>query len=449
MGATGGLWMDIAVSGDWIINRRISTCQDAGFRELIHRFRNADVAVAHFESLLTEYDKPGVYPAAEAGGTWMRSPRYVAAELDWAGLDMVSHASNHALDYSYGGLRETWAALDDAGIPYAGTGRNLAGARGPTYLETPHARVALVSATTSFPPWTRAGAARKDMPGRPGVNPLRYHHALDTDTLGTIRDLAAQFNRWVLAEGEEWVFHPPGCHNTVERVLVDNDQSGVRAIVDDRDNEGNLRAVSDAARQADFVIVHLHTHEWDPDGDLSDPAPFVERFARDCIDAGADLFLGQGSHSPLRGIEIYEDRPIFYDPGDFFLMSDTVERLPADYYESYESDLAVHPADATPADGFAARPELYTDAENPPGGYHTGSVSATTVPVCSFDGDRLSRIELHPGIWPDDPPVRSLGIPTRATGDDAAEILEAMANLSRPYGTTVEQINDTGVIDVK
>jgi len=441
--------MDVTVSGDWIINRRVSVHKDTGFRELIDRFRDADVAVAHFESLITDYDGDEVYPAAEAGGTWMRSPRYVADELGWAGLEMVSHASNHALDYAYGGLETTWEALDSAEIPYAGTGATLGDARAPTYLETPHGRVALVSATTSFPRWTRAGDARYDMPGRPGVNPLRYHHTVDEETLDTLRELAHRFNRWIVQEGDEWVFHPPGVHNSPERVVKEDGAEGVQAVVNKRDREGNLQAVQDASHQADFVIVHLHTHEWDPEGDLSDPAPFVERFAYDCVDAGADIFLGQGSHSPLRGVEIYEGRPIFYDPGDFFLMSDTVERLPAEFYYNFEDDLDGSPMEATPANGFDARAELYSDAENPPGGYHTGSINATTVPVCSFDGDRLERIEFHPGGWPDDPPTGELGIPTRATGDEAETIIAEMAGLSERYGTDIAFEDGKGVIDLK
>lgn len=440
--------MDVAVSGDWILNRRISTVDDAGFRSLINRFRDAAVAVAHFESLLTDYDAPGVYPAAEAGGTWMRSPRHVAEELGWAGLDMVSHASNHSLDYGYGGLRETLRALDNAGIQHAGTGQTLGDARAPTYLETPHGRVALLSATTSFPPWTRAGEARRDMPGRPGLNPLRYHHVVDPATLETLRDLAVRFNHWVVQNETEWVFHAPGVHNSVTKVIEGEPDDGVRAVVDERDRTGNLNAIRDAAHQADFVIFHLHTHEWDPDGDLSTPPEFVEQFARDCIDAGADVFLGQGSHSPLRGIEIYEGRPIFYDPGDFFLMSETVERLPAEYYYNFEPDLDVHPLEATPADGFTARAELFTDAENPPGGYHTGSMSATTVPVCSFDGNQLRRIDLYPGVWPDDPSMGEFGVPTRAEGSAARDVIETVADLSASYGTSVEYTDGTGVIEL-
>ncbi len=121
----------IAITGDAIINRRISVYSEERFLSLIKILRDADVAYTHLETLIHDYEGPEIYPAVEAGSTWMRSPRFVADELKWAGFDIVSHASNHALDYSYGGLFATWKALDEAGLAHAGTGMNLGEAREP------------------------------------------------------------------------------------------------------------------------------------------------------------------------------------------------------------------------------------------------------------------------------------------------------------------------------
>ena len=46
-------------------------------------------------------------------------------------------------------------------MPFAGTGHNLAEARGPVYVETPKGRVALLSATTSGPPPGRGARGRR------------------------------------------------------------------------------------------------------------------------------------------------------------------------------------------------------------------------------------------------------------------------------------------------
>src|SRR4030042_4721650 len=137
---TVGDGFTIAVTGDSIINRRVSVYSEERFLSLVKIIRDADVAYTHLEMLIHDYEGPELYPAAEAGWTWMRSPLFVADELKWAGFDIVSHASNHCLDYSYGGLYSTWKALDEAGIPHAGTGRDLGEAREPAYLETSQGR---------------------------------------------------------------------------------------------------------------------------------------------------------------------------------------------------------------------------------------------------------------------------------------------------------------------
>ena len=166
----------LAITGDSIINRRISVYTEERLLSLVKVIRDADVAYTHFETLVHDYEGSEVYPAAEAGGTWMRSPRWVVDELKWAGFDIVSLACNHVMDYSYGGLYSTWKALDEAGLPHAGTGRNLGEAREPVYLDTGKGRVALISMCSTFVGWARAGEARRDVKGRPGLNPLRFYY---------------------------------------------------------------------------------------------------------------------------------------------------------------------------------------------------------------------------------------------------------------------------------
>src|SRR5258708_3859289 len=135
----------IAVAGDAIIKARLSLCQDERFLTLVQAIRDADAAYTHLEVAIHDFEGPEVYPAAEGGHNWSQAPNYVVEELKWAGFDIVSTASNHSLDYSYGGLYSTWKALNEAGMPYAGTGMNLAAAREPAYLDTSNGRVGLVS----------------------------------------------------------------------------------------------------------------------------------------------------------------------------------------------------------------------------------------------------------------------------------------------------------------
>lgn len=414
---------------------------------MVKILRDADVAFTHLETLIHDYDGDEVYPAAEAGWTWMRSPRFVADELKWAGFDMVSHASNHALDYSYGGLYSTWKALDEAGLPYAGTGRTLGDARDAAYLETGKGRAALISMTSSFTGWARAGETRRDVKGRPGINPLRFYYTADADTIETITQLALKLGWWITRTDRTWLLNPAGIHNTIYK-FVEGDEPGIVAVAHEDDVEGNLRSIKNARRQADYVLVHLHSHEWDPDKGLHAPPKFVPPFAKLCIDSGADVFIAEGSHAPLRGVEVYRNKPIFYDPGDFIIMSNTVTRQPADFYwrEGYGPE--ARRWEATPADGFDARsPLLHGESQmNPPGGYFSEPVFGAVIGLCSFNIQReLVEFKLYPvDVSMAREPRAQSGLPMLAEVDAGKTLIEYMGELSAPFGTIIEYKDGVG-----
>lgn len=435
----------VAVTGDAIVNRRLSVHSEQKFLSLIEVLKGVDVPFTHLETVIHDYEGPEIYPAAEAGGTWMRSPGFVAEELKWAGFSMVSHASNHCMDYSYGGLSSTWRALDEAGIVHAGTGRNLGEAREAAYLDTPKGRVALVSMCSSFLGWARSGEATQELKGRPGLNPLRYHYVADAGTIEMLVKLATALGGWVLREGEEWLFNPPGLHNTIYR-FEEGEGPGVTTMVDEEDAQGNLKSIENARRQADYVLVHLHNHEWDPEIGLSAPPKFVPPFARSCIDAGGDVFIAEGSHAPLRGIEIYKNKPIFYDPGDFFGMSNTVTRIPSEFYRRVRHFIQIPKWEARTADLFNARAAL-PPALYPPGGYYAGPVAGSVLAVCLFEQERkLTQLKLYPVTMTRGRPWSQSGLPLLAEGELAEKIIRHLAQLSIPFGTRIEFQDGLGLV---
>ena len=437
--------ISIAVTGDAIIHGRISVYKYEKFLSLIEVIREADVAYTHLEALLHDYDGPELYPAAEAGFVGLASPRFVAEEIKWAGFDIVSHATNHSLDYSYGGLMSTWKALDDVGLPYAGTGMNLAEARAPAYVDTGKGKVALISMCSSFTNWARAGEQRRDIKGRPGLNPLGFHYSVDADTLELIKKLAVKFGWWVTQVGDEWLFNPAGMHMALSRFVV-QDEPGVTPIVNENDAADNIRSIKEARRQADWVIVHLHNHEWDPDKGLDFPPKFVPPFARACIDAGADVFVAEGSHSLLRGIEIYKNKPIFYDPGDFFKGIGRTTRLHSDFYSMPGMGEAAQSWQATPMDGIEAASKILGQPMNPPGGYYSGRVQGSVLPVCVFGDDRsLIEIKLYPVTHLPGPSSRR-GLPLLAEAEEAKELIEYLSELSAAFGTEVEFKDGIGLV---
>ncbi|MBI2858218.1 MAG: CapA family protein [Chloroflexi bacterium] len=437
----------LAMTGECIINRRIYVDTDERFLALIKVVRDADIGFTHLESVIHDYEGPEIYPCAEPGWTWMRSPRFVPDELKWAGFDIVSHAGNHALDYSYGGLYSTWKALDEAGLPHAGTGRNLGDARAPAYLETPKGRVALISMTTSFSGWARAGDTRSNANGRPGVNPLRFYYVCDAKTMELIKQLFTQLSLLLRQQGNLVTSSPPGNNLAITR-FVEGDQPGVTTVADEDDAEGNLRAIKDARRQADWVIAHLHNHwlSYDPVKGHSSAIQFVQSFGRSCIDAGADVFIEEGAGNLLRGVEVYRSKPIFYNPGRFLGMGHTVTRLPADFYQWPSFPPEVKGPKATPADGYDARLKLWETSK--PVGLEHAPVSDSIIGICSYAEDRrLTGIKIYPimHIW--EPRSRS-GMPRLVDADRAKKMVEYLNKVSAPYGTRIEFKDGIGVISL-
>lgn len=437
----------LVVTGDTILNGRVSDVGDARFGAVAAALQNADVTITHFESLIHDYAGPEVYPSAEAGWTWMRSPRSTVDELRWLGVDAVSLASNHSLDYGVGGLRSTWEALDSAGIAHAGTGLDLGTAREPVYVFRGGRKVALLSMTTSAPPSARAGHARPDLRGRPGVNPLGFQYHVDSATLQTIRSVSTALGFWVeQTRATQWLVHPPGLHNSGTTFHLDETLSEPRLRVDPDDARGNLAALADAVARSDIAIVHIHNHEWDPATGLSVPPRFVTEFARRCVDTGAAVVVVEGSHAPLRGTELYGDGVIVYDPGELFMMSGHVTKLPYDFYRRYAPDLPTPPYEASMGDVLRARKVRGPAVESPPGGYRTGDVDAGVVVETRFDDDcRLREVRLHPF----DRSRRSGehgGLPRAVDGDQAERVIRQLDDLSRPFQTRVRMDAGIGVL---
>jgi poly-gamma-glutamate capsule biosynthesis protein CapA/YwtB (metallophosphatase superfamily) len=73
------------------------------------------------------------------------------------------------------------------------------------------------------------------------------------------------------------------------------------------------RAVAAArAAAADLVVLSLH---WGPNM-VTSPPPRHRDFARTAVECGVDLVYGHSAHV-FQGVEVYRERPILYDTGDF------------------------------------------------------------------------------------------------------------------------------------
>jgi poly-gamma-glutamate capsule biosynthesis protein CapA/YwtB (metallophosphatase superfamily) len=98
----------IFLAGDAIITAPWSHITDPDFEGLIDQMRQSDATILNLETVIHTFKG---YAQADSGGTWLTSPPKIAQELAWAGVDMVSHANNHAFDYGSEGILLNWPAI--------------------------------------------------------------------------------------------------------------------------------------------------------------------------------------------------------------------------------------------------------------------------------------------------------------------------------------------------
>jgi poly-gamma-glutamate synthesis protein (capsule biosynthesis protein) len=186
---------------------------------------------------------------------------------------------------------------------------------------------------------------------------------------------------------------------------------------------------------------------------LCTTAAFAETYARAAIDAGAQVAILQGSHAPMRGIEIYRGRPIFYDPGDLCRIGPNVEKQPADAYTRWGYGPQARKPDAGPPDVYAARDRVFGWGDmgdkkilSPKALY--SHEPGFFVPVCHVGADyEIKAIDLHPATWLEGSKSHR-GLPALARGAKAAEIIDHLAELSSKYGTTFAVDGETAHIDL-
>lgn len=89
---------------------------------------------------------------------------------------------------------------------------------------------------------------------------------------------------------------------------------GVNYIeIGNADDLAKVKQQIDALRNTvDIIIMTIH---WGPNMQQRPSQQFIE-FAHDAINAGVDIFHGHSSHV-FQGIEIYKNKVIMYDTGDF------------------------------------------------------------------------------------------------------------------------------------
>ena len=361
-------------------------------------------------------------------------------DLNRFGFNVYNTANNHSCDYSFGGLLATIANLRKCGIAFCGTGENLFEASSPCYVDTKGGRVAVLGACSSFHDSDAAGNQSVSLPGRPGLNPLRYRKIITVNKsdFNRLKDISEKY--YVNADKLDSIrlgYSKPLPEDSMTFGGLNfrcSDEDGVESFPLEKDMQRMEKRIKDAKLQADLAVVSIHAHEF-AQNDTSLPAQFIEIFARKCIDAGADAVIGHGPHE-LRGIEIYKGKPIFYSLGNFVFETETVAVQPAD---AYENKSMAH--DTLVGEYMNERSAGGTR------GYGTiDKIWFSVVAGFTAEDGRITEITLDPISLGKGEGVSKMGVPYLSKDE---KVLEYLAELSAPYGTKIDIKDGRGRIVIE
>jgi poly-gamma-glutamate capsule biosynthesis protein CapA/YwtB (metallophosphatase superfamily) len=407
------------------VTRHVNVYAEPAWLQLLGLLRDADVAFTNLEMLFHDFEP---YPMPQSvAGTYVRAEPAIAKELAWMGFDLVGRANNHTGDYGVLGMQLTTKYVAAAGLVQAGVGDSLAEAREARFLDTPKARVALISACSTFDDYMRAGDTRGDIPPRPGLNPLRFTttYTVTRERLEGLRATLSELGLNVPAQGEQLrVFGQRFILGSAPQTTTEPLKEDLEAIA---------AVVRSASRLADYTIVTIHGHE--QGRTRFDPARFQLTFAHAMIDAGADVVLGHGPHV-LRGIEIYKGKPVFYSVGNLFFQNETEQRLPSDGYEAFKLGPTAHVADFNDQRYDFDRRGFPTQRE----------IWESVVAVPRFQGRQLAELTLYPIVLGFGRPRTERGRPMMATPEQGRKIIDDLVRLSAPFHTDIAWDGSVGRI---
>jgi poly-gamma-glutamate capsule biosynthesis protein CapA/YwtB (metallophosphatase superfamily) len=271
----------LCLTGDILPTRRLldPPSSASAVYDLLHA---ADFAVGNFEMPLTRAGAP-LHKLLN-----IRAAPEIAADVPLLGVDAVTVANNHVVDYGWAGLHDTHSALSQAGIAVIGVGENSAAAMQPAMREVAGVRIGVVAFSCLTP--TGMGASKD----RPGISAIHVHTGYEIDP-------------WYQME-------EPGDPSVVRirtTVRIDDLAVAVAAVV-------ALRA------RCDILVVTIH---WGF-GSGEDLAEYQLPLGQALIEAGADVVHGHHPHA-IHAIGFHRGKPILFSAGTFIGQQVFLDASPA------------------------------------------------------------------------------------------------------------------------
>jgi len=155
----------LALAGDTMLGRGVAealaSCGSVDSLvapEVVAIAAEADLFLLNLECCISGRGEPWPEPGKPF---FFRAPPRATELLAHLGVDCVTLANNHALDYGEVALLDTLAHLEEAGIRWVGAGATVEEARAPVILEGRGGALTVVAATDHPPVY----AAEPDLPG--------------------------------------------------------------------------------------------------------------------------------------------------------------------------------------------------------------------------------------------------------------------------------------------
>ena len=146
--------ISLAVVGDVDMSDRIDTAyKESGLQgvlsdNIINVFQNSDITAINHEYVASDHDDSH---KVDYELWYYKHPTYREQYLKEMGVDVVTLANNHTMDYGEEGLIDTMEALRNVGISYVGVGKDLNEAKAAYIREINGKKIAIVAANRVVP----------------------------------------------------------------------------------------------------------------------------------------------------------------------------------------------------------------------------------------------------------------------------------------------------------
>ncbi|HEY4302926.1 MAG TPA: CapA family protein [Gemmatimonadaceae bacterium] len=404
----------------------------------------ADLGLPEFESVLTivrdadfalaNQEGPAFHTATKrfaVNETGAMFPEDTTAPWDIKkmGVDMVTVANNHGMDYGADALFEDLRLLKAAGLSYAGAGANMREARAATLMTTPKGRLTVVATAGTFKPNFAAADGRGALAERAGISTVRttLFQQVTEPEMKSLVQLKAMRTPGMSTDGPS-----PKQLSVLDQIYRLGDKPGLSYRMNDYDLKDIMAAVHTAKQNSDFTIFTIHAHQSATGEDDTNPIPgdYLVQLFHSVVDAGADVVAGHGNHL-IRGIEIYKGKPIFYGLASFEFSGQ-----PAGTNVGGEPRLLSEPGPTGPPSDQSIR-QL--------GNGVTLTMWESIFATTQWADGKLKEVRIYP-IDLNAAGKKPKGVPSFAAPALAAKILGELRKDSAPFGTKIQIEGTVGVI---